>query len=247
MEIIMEIFDSWLVNKYIAHRGLHNEEFAENSLSAFKNAVEKDYAIELDVQMIGDGPVVVFHDETLKRVTGADGYVRNIASKDNLKKYKLNGTKDCIPTFAQVLRLVDGKVPLLIEIKNTGKVGVLEEAVLNMLKKYKGEYAIESFNPYVLEWFKKNAPEIVRGQLSCKFKGERMSFIKKYLLSHMKLNKKVSEPNFIAYKFDEIPRCCSTTYKELPVLAWTIRSQQDYMNTIKKCDNIIFVGFTPKI
>ena len=138
MEIIMEIFDSWLVNKYIAHRGLHNEEFAENSLSAFKNAVEKDYAIELDVQMIGDGTVVVFHDETLKRVTGADGYVRNIASKDNLKKYKLNGTKDCIPTFAQVLRLVDGKVPLLIEIKNTGKVGVLEEAVLNMLKKYKG-------------------------------------------------------------------------------------------------------------
>ena len=63
----------------------------------------------------------------------------------------------------------------------------------------------------------------------------------------MKLNKKVSEPNFIAYKFDEIPRCCSTTYKELPVLAWTIRSQQDYMNTIKKCDNIIFEGFTPKI
>lgn len=243
----MEIFDSWIVNKYIAHRGLHNEEVAENSLSAFRNAIEKDYAIELDVQAIGDGTLVVFHDDTLKRVTGADGYVRNIPSKENLKKYKLNGTKDCIPTLAQVLKLVDGKVPLLIEVKNTGKVGKLEDSLYTMLKKYKGEYAIEAFNPYVLEWFKKNAPEVKRGQLSCKFKGEKLSLIKKHFLSKMKLNKRVSEPHFIAYKFDEIPHCCSTKYKSLPVIAWTIRSQQDYINTIKKCDNIIFEGFTPKI
>ena len=243
----MKIFDSWLVNTYIAHRGLHNEKYAENSISAFKNAIEHGYAIELDVQAIGDGTVVVFHDETLQRVTGADGYLKNISSKDNLKNYKLNGTKDCIPTLAQVLRLVNGQVPLLIEIKNVGKVGQLEESIFNLLKKYKGDYAIQSFNPYVLEWFKKNAPEVLRGQLSCKFKGERMNFIKKCVLRKMKLNKTVSEPHFIAYKYDEIPHCCSTKYKSLPVLAWVVKTQQDYINTIKKCDNIIFEGFTPKI
>ncbi len=243
----MEIFDTWLVNRYIAHRGLHNEQYAENSMSAFRNAIEQGYAIELDVHAIGDGTPVVFHDDTLKRMTGADGYIQNISSKDSLKQYKLLNTKDTIPTLAQVLRLVDGKVPLLIEIKNTGKVGSLEEAIYTLLKKYKGEYAIQSFNPYVLEWFKKNAPEVTRGQLSCKFKGEDMGFFKKYVLSKMLLNKKVSEPHFIAYKWDEIPRCCATKYKKLPVLAWIVSSQQDYLDTIKKCDNIIFEGFTPKI
>ncbi len=246
-EYNMEIFDSWLVNRYIAHRGLHDEQFAENSLSAFENAINNGYAIEFDVQSIGDGTPVIFHDDTLKRVTGMDGYTRNITSKDNLKKYKLNNTKDTIPTLKQVLKFVDGRTPLLIEIKNTGKVGQLEEAVWEELKKYKGEYAIQSFNPYVLEWFKQNAPEVIRGQLSCKFKGEDMGFFKKLILRKMCLNKKVSEPNFISYKFDEIPRVCSTKYKNLPLIVWTVASQQDYMTIIKKCDNIIFEGFTPKI
>ncbi len=242
----MEIFESWLVNRYIAHRGLHNETFAENSLSAFQNAIDNGYAIELDVREIGDGTVVVFHDDTLKRMTGCDGYVRNIPSKDNLKKYKLNGTKDTIPTLKQVLKLVNGQVPLLIEIKNTGKVGKLEEAVLAELKKYSGEYAIQSFNPYVVGWFGTYAPEIWRGQLSCRFRGENMNFFKKCILSKMKLNKKV-QPHFISYKFDEIPRVCSTKYKNLPLLTWVVTSQQDYMSVVKKCDNIIFEGFTPKI
>jgi glycerophosphoryl diester phosphodiesterase len=122
-----------------------------------------------------------------------------------------------------------------------------EEKIYNLLKKYKGEYAIESFNPYVLEWFKKNAPEIWRGQLACRFTGETMSLIKKFILSRMYLNKKVSEPHFIAYKHNEIPRICSTKYKHLPLITWTIRSQHEYMNVVKKCDNIIFEGFIPKI
>lgn len=242
----MEIFESWLVNRYITHRGLYDNEHPENSLSAFQNAIDSGYAIELDVREIGDGTVVVFSDDTLKRMTGCDGYVRNIPSKDNLKKYKLNGTKESIPTLKQVLKLVNGQVPLLIEIKNTGKVGVLEEAVLAELKKYKGEYAIQSFNPFVLEWFKNNAPEIWRGQLASKFKGENINFFKKCILSKMKLNKKV-KPHFISYKFDEIPRVCSTKYKDLPLITWVITSQQEYMSVVKKCDNIIFEGFIPKI
>lgn len=242
----MEIFESWLVNRYIAHRGLHDSEHPENSLSAFQNAIDNGYAIELDVREIGDGTVVVFHDDTLKRMTGMDGYVRNIPSKDNLKKYKLNGSKESIPTLKQVLKLINGQVPLLIEIKNTGKVGKLEEALLAELKKYNGEYAIQSFNPYVVGWFATNAPDVWRGQLSCKFKGENMNFLKKCILSKMKLNKKV-KPHFISYKFDEIPRVCSTKYKDLPLITWVITSQQEYMSVVKKCDNIIFEGFVPKI
>ncbi len=243
----MEIFDSWLVNRYIAHRGLHDTEHPENSLSAFQNAIDNGYAIEIDVREIGDGTVVVFHDDTLKRISGMDGYVKNIPTKDNLKKYKLNGTKESIPTLKQVLKLVNGQVPLLIEIKNNDKVGSLEESVLAELKKYKGEYAVQSFNPYVLEWFKKNAPEIWRGQLASKFKNEKMGCIKKFLLSRMALNKKVSEPHFISYKFNEIPRVCSTKFKGLPLITWVVSSQHDYMSVVKKCDNIIFEGFTPKI
>jgi len=243
----MEIFESWIVNRYIAHRGLHNEDCAENSLSAIENAIANGYAIEIDVREIGDGTPVVFCDDTLKRMTGMDGYVRNIPSKDSLKKYKLKNTKDTIPTLRQVLKVVAGRVPLLIEIKNYGKVGVLEEAVLEELKKYNGEIAIQSFNPYVLEWFKKSSPEILRGQLASKFIGERIGFFKKIILSRMYLNKKVSEPHFISYKHDEISRVCATKYKHLPLITWVVRSQQEYMNVVKKCDNIIFEGFVPKI
>ena len=113
----MKIFNTWIVNKYIAHRGLHNKNCAENSISAFKNAISKNYPIELDVQQIGDGTVIVFHDDTLQRMTGKDGYVKNITSVDSLKEYKLGGTKDTIPTFKEVLEVVNGQVPILIEIK----------------------------------------------------------------------------------------------------------------------------------
>ena len=243
----MDIFNSWLVNKYIAHRGLHNETFAENSISAFKNAVDNGYAIELDVQQIADGTVVVFHDDSLQRLTGQDGYLRNIPTERDLCNYKLEGTEDTIPTFKEVLKVIDGATPLLIEIKNNGKVGALENAVLELLKNYKGEYAIQSFNPYVLAYFKTNAPEITRGQLSGSFKKEKMSWITKVVLRHMTLNKRVSQPHFISYEAEALPNLHVKKFKHLPLLAWTIRSQEQYHDIIKHCDNIIFENFIPKI
>ncbi len=242
-----DIFDSWLVQRYIAHRGLHDEKLPENSLAAFKNAVEKDYAIELDVRQIADGTVIVFHDDLLKRMTDKSGYAKNISCKHCLKEYKLNGTDQVIPTLKEVLELVDGKVPLLIEIKNTGKVGSLEEAIWDLLKDYKGEYAVESFNPYVLEWFKKNAPQVIRGQLSGSFIGENLSFIKKFALKRMMLNKCVSEPHFIVYESRALPNRFVKKYKHLPLLAWDVTSQKEYNRVVKHCDNIIFDNFIPKI
>lgn len=241
----MDLFHTWLVEKYIAHRGLHDNNAAENSLSAFKNAIDKNYAIELDVHQISDGTLVVFHDETLSRMTGKDGYLQSLTKKD-LKNHKLGGTEDCIPTLDEVLKLVAGRVPLLIEVKNETKIGSLEQKLYDTLKKYNGEYAIQSFNPYVLIWFKENAPEVIRGQLSSKFKHVKLSWIKKYVLKRFKLNKQ-SQPHFISYNADDLPSRFIRRYKNLPLLAWTVRSQNDYLKVIKYSDNIIFEGFEPKI
>ncbi|MCI5797658.1 MAG: glycerophosphodiester phosphodiesterase [Firmicutes bacterium] len=241
----MDIFKSWLVEKYIAHRGLHDEESPENSLSAFEKAIEKGYVIELDVQQIADGNVVVFHDTSLSRMTGQDGYLKNLILED-LSACYLEGTKETIPTLQQVLDLVDGRTPIIIEIKNSLKVGKLESATLEILKNYKGQFAIMSFNPYVLSWFKENAPEILRGQLSAYFKKDKLSLVKKVVLKKMLLNK-VAQPNFIAYEAEHLPNRYVRKFNNLPLLAWTVRSQEEYMRVVKYCDNIIFENFEPKI
>lgn len=242
----MDLFKTWLVEYPIAHRGLHTDEMPENSLGAFQNAIDNGYPIELDVHLTCDGTVVVFHDDSLARVTNKDGYVKNL-TKDTLKDYSLFGTKYTIPTFKEVLDLVDGQVPILIEVKNTGKVGELESALLKILKDYTGEYAIQSFNPYVLEWFKKNAPQIARGQLAGYFKGEKLSFIKKFALKRMLLNKKISCPDFISYDARNVPNRFINKYKNLPLLVWCVHSQDEYLKKVKYCDNIIFENFEPKI
>lgn len=241
----MDIFKSWLVERCIAHRGLHNDEFPENSLGAFQNAINNGYPIELDVHIISDGTLVVFHDDSLSRMTGKDGYLKNL-TKSDLENYHLADTEYTIPTFEDVLTLIDGKVPLLIEIKNTNKVGALETKLLEMLRAYKGEYAIESFNPYVLEWFKNNAPDILRGQLAGFFKGEKLAFIKRFALKRMVLNK-IAKPDFIAYEASRLPNRFVRKYKSLPLIAWTVRSQKEYMKVVQYCDNVIFENFEPKI
>ena len=241
----MDIFKSWLVEKYVAHRGLHDEESPENSLSAFEKAIEKGYVIELDVQQIADGTVVVFHDTSLSRMTGQDGYLKNLITED-LSACYLEGTKETIPTFQQALDLINGRTPIIIEVKNTLKVGSLESATLEILKNYKGQFANMSFNPYVLSWFKENAPEILRGQLSKKKKKDKLSLVKKVVLKKMLLNK-VAQPNFIAYEAEHLPNRYVRKFNNLPLLAWTVRSQEEYMRVVKYCDNIIFENFEPKI
>lgn len=237
----MDIFNSFIVSRYIAHRGFHCASAPENSLAAFQNAIDAGFAIELDIQKISDGTIVVFHDESLSRMTGKDGYVRML-KKTDLKKFKLLGTDQTIPTFKETLKLIDGKVPLLIEIKNDGKVGEFEKDVLDALKSYKGEFAIQSFNPFVLLWFKQHAPNILRGQLSSFFKGEKMSFARRFVLKRMKFNKQ-TKPDFISYNANDLPNKFVKKYNNLPLLAWTIKSKEDFMKAVKHCDNMIFEGF----
>ena len=239
----MNIFDSWIVKMPIAHRGLHNDELPENSLAAFENAIKNKYAIELDLRITSDGHVVVFHDDNLGRMTGSSGYV-NKTTLEEIKKLRLLNTAEKIPTFKEVLDLVSGRTPLLIEIKNMNKVGI-EKNVWNILAKYDGEYAIQSFNPYTLEWFKNHAPHVKRGQLSSYFKNVDIGIIKKIALKKLWMNK-ISDPNFISYNIDDLPNRWVKKYRELPLLAWCVRTIEQKEKAFKIADNIIFEDIDPE-
>lgn len=238
------IWDSFLVNKMFAHRGLFDENCPENTIPAFKNAIEKGYGIELDVQPIADGTPVVFHDSKMSRLTGKDKYIQNL-SKEEFENTLLLNSDQKIPTLEEVLSFVDGKVPLLIELKSQDKVGELEPKVFELLKDYKGEFAIQSFNPYQLEWFFKNAPKIWRGQLASYFKGEKLGSLKKFVLKRLGMQK-ITNQNFVNYDLRYLPNRFTRKLK-VPLLSWTIRSQSDYIKAIKVSDNVVFENCEPKI
>ncbi len=238
----------WLLDKPIAHRGLHTDDLPENSLGAFANAVEHGYPIELDVRLTDDEVVVVFHDDSLGRMTGKDGYVSKLGS-EVLHDYKLlnaekKPTQYYIPTFEEVLKLVDGKVPLLIEIKNQGSVGNLEKKTAAILASYNGLYAVQSFNPFSIAYFKENMPDVPRGILSCFFtKNELAGAVKRHVLKTLKMNK-VAKPDFISYCAENLPNRYVTRAK-LPVLAWTVRSNEKMEELGDVANNIIFEKFIP--
>ena len=241
-----DLFKTWLVETPIAHRGFHNDTCPENSLSAFKNAIEHGYAIELDVQMLSDGTVVVFHDESLSRMTGNDGYLKFLTKAD-LPMLKLNGTKETIPTLSETLKTINGLAPIIIEIKNSSKVGELEQKVIDALSKYKGEVAVASFNPIVLSYFKQHAPSLLRGQLAGYLKNIKMKFITRWGIKRMIFAKKISGADFIMYEAKTLPNRFVRKFKKLPLIAWTVKSQEEYLRVVKYCDNVVFEGFEPKI
>lgn len=237
----------WLVTVPIAHRGLHSGDAAvpENSLAAFQKAIEAGYAIELDVHLSADDVIVVFHDKELRRMTGVEGSITDL-SLTELQQLRLLGSDQTIPTLDEVLMLIAGQVPLLIEIKNEGEVGALEQALIDRLDDYTGLYAVQAFNPFVLGYFKKHAPGIVRGQLSGSFKKENLAWYKKFMLRYLLLNG-VSAPRFVAYEYDSMPQWMAARLqaKGLLRLAWTVDAPEQVANMNSRFDNIIFEKFRP--
>ena len=232
----------WLLNIPVAHRGLWGGEIVENSLTAYNNAAIHGYAIEIDVYTTKDGHVVSFHDETLARLTGADGYVYDKTLAE-LKELNLGGTNEKIPTLQEVLDLVDGRVPLLIEIK-TQPDGTIVEKIVEILKNYKGEFALQSFHPIYLIKAKKLAPNFLRGVLSAKTVVHN-SAIKRFIVKNMLFNAFI-KPDFISYDYNGLP-LKKRIRKNLPVLAFTVL-EEDVANLIKPfANNIIFEGFLPEI
>ena len=157
--------------KYFAHRGLHDNkgDAPENSMAAFRKAVEAGYGMELDVHVTRDGIPVVFHDFKLERICNGDGNIEDYTYEE-LQKFTLCNSEERIPKFADVLTMVGGRVPLIIEVKSE-RVNVSECAVIDdLLRDYRGEYCIESFNPMVLWWFRLHHNKVVRGQVASNFR-----------------------------------------------------------------------------
>ena len=239
-----------LLSKRYAHRGLHDATRAENSLSAFKAAVGAGYGIELDVRLSSDGELVVFHDDTLERVTDREGRVDSYTAKE-LSEIKLCDTGDGIPTLREVLELVDGKVPLLVELKeDAGKYGVTEKAC-EMLREYKGEYMIESFNPLALGRVRKLLPGTCRGILSQSFLKEKKYRTPTHLLLQLLVLNVVCRPHFVAFNIEHSRNAALRLTRRVfgaPTLAWTVRSEEQEKKAAREgFVTTIFEGHEPSV
>ncbi|MGE5560424.1 MAG: glycerophosphodiester phosphodiesterase [Chloroflexota bacterium] len=235
---------------YYAHRGLHDIErgMPENSLPSFRQAVAAGYGIELDVQLTRDGEVVVFHDDDLRRVCGRPERV-DALDWSELSQLGLLGTKETMPLFRDVLAIVAGKVPLIVELKTGPRNDELCRATLDLLREYQGTYCIESFNPFIVAWFRRNAPDILRGQLAARFdRRELRSWLLRTVLTNMLLNI-AARPQFIAYCHSDRTNLSFRLTRRLfgaLTVAWTVRDDAAERELGRDFDAVIFEGYRPE-
>ena len=236
-----------------AHRGFHDKpHIPENSMAAFRRAIDNFYGAELDVHLMADGNLAVIHDSSLLRTAGADVAIEDLTAAD-LDNYRLEGTDEKIPLFSEVLELFEGRTPLIVELKpQRDNHDALTAAAVAMLDKYRVNYCIESFDPRCLRWLKKNRPAIVRGQLSEQFlrhgdgggQGRLTLFALGSLLTNF-----LTRPDFIAYRFSDrncvAVKLCRRLYRVQEV-NWTITSKEE-MGAAENAGNlVIFECFDPR-
>lgn len=243
----------WLDQRYIAHRGLHDENNCENTMKAFKNAIEHQYHIELDVQLTKDQVVMVYHDTHLKRLTGYDAFLEDLTYQEIKEKVRYLQNNEELPLFEDVLKLCEGKTGLMIEIKKptyyTPEIRV-EPYVYELLKNYKGDFVIKSFNPFSVKWFIDHAPEFPIGFL-CEYDS-----LQDYDLYDRKSRPLVEELLFTGKrKVDFFDYCIGKigspiwkqVHKKMPCYVWVVRSQQQQDALQKEeVNNIIFENYLPR-
>jgi len=219
---------------FYAHRGYHDKpEIPENSMAAFRRAVEYGLHSELDVHLLADGNLAVFHDDDLERETGVKGSIEAY-DLSNLKKLRLEGTDEMIPTLDEVLELYeDSGLGLMIELKTVkGNHRALAKAVAEKLDSYKGGYAVQSFDPRAMIAYRRLRPDTPRGQLSKDFfkATEGLPFYQVVMLTNMALNVLV-KPDFINYKYSDRDNKAlrRSIRKGVSEVTWTIRTARDYM------------------
>ncbi|HEY6633070.1 MAG TPA: glycerophosphodiester phosphodiesterase [Rhizobiaceae bacterium] len=232
---------SWLTKRPIAHRGLHdmNRKVWENTLSAFRRAVDKNFAIECDVHLSADRVPVVIHDGDLKRLAGVDGFIWQRTAAE-LQALKVGGTKDHIPLLGELLEIVRGKVPLVIELKGIpGHDDGLVEAVAAALKDYKGKVAVMSFDHWLIRDFKKHMPDLPAG-LTAYGRDDQLIEAHFAMLAH--------GLDFTSYAAGDLPNPFVSFVRErlkMPVITWTIRDKPAVDLTFKYADQMTFEGFDP--
>lgn len=234
----MRIADnSWIINRPIAHRGLHGGDIPENSKAAYQNAIDNGYPIEMDIQLTFDGKLVCFHDDYMVRMTGVDAFVWD-KTLEEIRGMRLANTEEGIMTFEEFLSFVSGRVPLMIEIKTTARYKEVAEKTVKALKDYQGEFAVQSFDPRIMKVVRELRPDIIRGQLICRKRHENVARIKDFLLRNGLLNF-LSKPDFINMNVDCLP-VPKRIKGNRTVLSWTIRNEADKEKAEKYADNCIF-------
>ncbi len=251
------VFDSanmdLLVTDY-AHRGLHSDTIPENSISAYKAALDQTLGIEIDVQLSSDGKIFVFHDKSVARLCGVKKDLVDMTAEE-IKQLRLLGTEEQIPTLDEVLALVDGRVPLLIEIKYHGHNEKLCETLAEVLDGYIGIFAIQSFDPRILRYFKKHRPRFARGQLVSKFvkksknktSSDEQNSLIAFALSHLLFNF-LSRPDFISIQTNhtrDLAFILATSAFKAKGFIWTVRKEKHYKYFKRQGYSCIFEGFLP--
>ena len=233
-----------------AHRGLHSKGVPENSLAAFRAAVDHGYGAEFDVHLLKDGGLAVIHDSKLLRTTGREGVVEDLTTAE-LVNYPLEGTAETIPTFRQVLDTFSGRAPVIIELKpENGNHAALCEAACAAMEGFEGSWCMESFDPRVVRWLRRNRPDIIRGQLSenyLKNPRSRLPLVLKFALSRH-LENFLCQPDFIAYDFPTrkvLSNAICRRFWGLEAVTWTLRTPEEHETALKEGWIPIFEDFTP--
>ena len=232
-----------------AHRGLYelDQSVPENSLPAFRRAVENGFGAELDVQRTRDGQIVVFHDDNMRRACGVDKAIRDFTYEE-LQSFPLFGTGERIPLFADVLKIFDGRQPLIVELKYSPDADLLCEATRRMLDEYKGAACVESFHPAMVRWFRKHDPKRLRGQLSeaaC-YSRKNLPLPLAFMMSRL-LTDFLTRPQFIAYRVGPMPLSVRVTegLGAMKVL-WTAREPELHDQRMAENHAVIFEGYRPE-
>lgn len=239
----------------IAHRGLHDAKqgIIENSMGAVQAAVREGYAIEIDVQPASDMTPMVFHDYLLDRLTGHTGAIRE-TSIDKLLSMRLTGSNDTIPTLAQVLAEIDGRVPLLVEIKDQDmrlgpNVGPFQDSVSKLLNAYSGPAAIMSFSPDTMARVKKVSLDVPIGLVTDPFNEENWPNVSETRRKELKQIEDADSLNldFISHQQTDLNSPIVKRIKDggLSVFCWTIRSAEEEARARQIADNVTFEGYTP--
>lgn len=238
----------YILDRPIAHRGLHTDTITENSMASFRNAIEHDYYIETDVRLLSDGEVVVFHDANLKRVCGIDVKIADLTTEDIKSDKYLLPNGEHIPLFKEMLELVDGKTKILLEFKWVSFFNnKLEEKTYELIKGKEDYITVQSFNPASVAWFKNNAPEFTRGLLASYINN---GFCNAFVYLFTAGGIAYSKSQFLSFNIETLPSRSIEKLvrkKHLRFIAWTVR-KHDQIDTAKKVgiENIIFENMEPK-
>jgi glycerophosphoryl diester phosphodiesterase len=233
----------WIKTEYFAHRGLHNKVYPENTFGAFNNAVKHEFDIELDIRLSKDQQIVVFHDNNLQRLCGRDMNVSEL-NYEQLKTYLILKSNEKIPLLKQVLDTLPKETKYLIELKPVSKPKLFVSYFIELMKDYEITYAIHSFDPRIINEFRKQDDSIIRGQIASTFKED--SIFARLFVKNLHSNK-ITKPDFTNYRFEDLPskKLDKLHKKGHVIISYVARNEKNLKFVRSRYDNAVFENFIP--